>query len=217
MPGISYAAAEGGTQNNQVVYLRGFPLNADTYIDGMRDLGEYNRDLFATESVEVLKGPSALLFGRGGSGGVINQISKTADLLPRKEVGFQFGSFDQKRLTGDLNVKIGDNSALRLVALAEDSGQLPLPAGRRQARLRAEPAPGHRHGTEVSLSYYYLKTNDVTDYGQPTLTSASPAPAMLKMPPVSPRKYYGFANHDFAEHETHIATARIDHRVNQTL
>src|SRR5262245_30969052 len=47
VPGISYAAAEGGTQSNQVVYLRGFPLNADTYINGIRDMGEYNRDLFS--------------------------------------------------------------------------------------------------------------------------------------------------------------------------
>src|SRR5688500_18639409 len=49
VPGISYAAAEGGTSANQVFYLRGFPLNQDIFIDGVRDLGEYNRDLFATE------------------------------------------------------------------------------------------------------------------------------------------------------------------------
>src|SRR5215510_5270012 len=86
VPGISYAAAEGGTQNNMVLYLRGFPINGDLFIDGVRDLGEYNRDLFATESVEVLKGPSALMFGRGSAGGLINQTSKVADLLPRKDV-----------------------------------------------------------------------------------------------------------------------------------
>ncbi|MGH8665246.1 MAG: TonB-dependent receptor [Burkholderiales bacterium] len=216
VPGISYAAPEGGTQNNQVVYLRGFPLNADTYIDGMRDLGEYNRDLFATETVEVLKGPSALLFGRGGSGGVLNQISKSADLLPRKEVAFQFGSFDQKRLTGDLNVKIGENSAIRLVALAEESGSFRYPQDVDKRGFAPSLRLGIGTGTEFSLSYYYLKTNDVTDYGQPTLTSNATG-GDARMPPVSPRKYYGFAHHDFTEHETHIATARIDHRVNQTL
>ena len=91
VPGISYAAAEGGIQANQVFYLRGFPVNQDIYLDGVRDPGEYNRDLFATESVEVLKGPSALMFGRGGSGGLINQTSKMADLLPRKEVNVTLG------------------------------------------------------------------------------------------------------------------------------
>ena len=81
MPGISYAAAEGGTQANQVFYLRGFPAGGDIFIDGVRDIGEYNRDLFATESVEVLKGPSALMFGRGSTGGLVNQTSKVAGLL----------------------------------------------------------------------------------------------------------------------------------------
>ncbi|MCC7080488.1 MAG: TonB-dependent siderophore receptor [Burkholderiales bacterium] len=216
VPGISFAAAEGGTQNNQVVYLRGFPLNGDMYIDGIRDLGEYNRDLFATETVEVLKGPSALLFGRGGSGGVINQISKSADLLPRKEVALKFGSFDQKRLTGDLNVKIAENSAIRLVALAEESGSYRFPQDVDKRGFAPSLRLGIGTGAEFSLSYYYLKTNDVTDYGQPTLTSIATG-GDARMPPVSPRKYYGFAHHDYTEHETHIATARIDYRVNQTL
>ena len=79
VPGISYAAPEGGTQVNQVFFLRGFPIFGDLFVDGVRDLGEYNRDLFATERVEVLKGPSALMFGRGSTGGLINQVSKVAD------------------------------------------------------------------------------------------------------------------------------------------
>src|SRR4029434_3224772 len=83
VPGISYAAAEGGTQSNQVFYLRGFPVNQDLFLHGVRELGRDNRDVFATESMEVLKGPAALMFGRGGSGGLINQVSKVADLLPR--------------------------------------------------------------------------------------------------------------------------------------
>src|SRR3954470_13522581 len=83
-PGISYAAAEGGTQANQLFYLRGFPINQDIFIDGVRDLGEYNRDLFATESVEVLKGPSALIFGRGGGGGPLQHTRKTPPPLARQ-------------------------------------------------------------------------------------------------------------------------------------
>src|SRR5262245_17805226 len=49
VPGIAYGAAEGGSQSNVQIFLRGFPLNQDIFIDGVRDLGEYNRDLFATE------------------------------------------------------------------------------------------------------------------------------------------------------------------------
>jgi catecholate siderophore receptor len=217
VPGISYAAAEGGTQANQLFYLRGFPVNGDIFIDGVRDLGEYNRDLFATEAVEVLKGPASLMFGRGSPGGVINQISKVADLSPRKEVGLSLGSFSQKRLVADLNFLTGQDDALRIVALGEDSGFFRYPQDVKKIGF----APSYRWGvgrqTDVSISYYYLKTEDVTDYGQPTLTPAFTGTTQFAMPPISPENYYGFANHDFTEHETNIATLRVDHRFNDTL
>ena len=139
VPGISYAAAEGGTQANQVFFLRGFPLNQDIFIDGVRDLGEYNRDLFATESVEVLKGSSALMFGRGSTGGVINQIVKVADRLERREVALTFGSFDQKRATADFNFRTGDDE--RGAARRARRGLRAATAIRRTSRtlrLRAE-------------------------------------------------------------------------------
>lgn len=211
VPGISYAAGEGGTQANQVFYLRGFPAGGDLFVDGVRDLGEYNRDLFATESVEVLKGPSALMFGRGSPGGIINQVSKVADLVKREEVALTLGSFSQKRLTADLNVPFGDSNAVRLVALAEDTNVFRYP----QDVTRVGVAPSVRlwmgQPTELTLSYYYLKTKDVTDYGQPALSALYTGTGQTGMPPVSPRNYYGFANHDFSNHESHIATARIDH------
>ena len=103
VPGVSYAAGEGGTQANQVFYLRGFPAGGDLFIDGVRDLGEYNRDVFATESVEVLKGPSALIFGRGSTGGIINQTGKQPGIVDRQEVSATLGNFDKKRLTADWN------------------------------------------------------------------------------------------------------------------
>ena len=216
-PGISYAAAETGTQNNQVYYLRGFPLNGDIYIDGVRDVGEYNRDLFATESVEVLKGPSGLLFGRGGSGGVINQTSKTADLLPRKEVELRVGSFQQKRVTGDVNVRVNDDSSLRLIALKEESGSFRYPQDVEKTGfapsywLRIGPA------TEATFSYYYLKTKDVTDYGQPTLSPAKTGTGQFAMAPITADKYYGYANYDHSDHETNIFTFKLEHEINNNV
>ncbi len=212
VPGISYAAAEGGTQANQVFYLRGFPAGGDLFLDSIRDIGEYNRDLFATESVEVLKGPSSLMFGRGSTGGVINQVSKVAGLMPLQEVGLTLGSFDQKRLEADVNVRTGGSSALRIAALGEDSGSYRYP----QDVKRLGVAPSFRLGigekTEMLLSLFYLKTEDVTDYGQPSLSPAVTGTGMFAMPPVSPRNYYGYANHDYTDHETTIGTFRIEHR-----
>jgi catecholate siderophore receptor len=219
VPGISYAAAEGGTQSNMVLYLRGFPVNQDLFIDGMRDMGEYNRDLFATESVEVLKGPSALMFGRGSTGGLINQTSKVADLLPRKDVELTVGSFDKRRLIGDVNVKTGESSALRMVALAEDSGYYRYPQGQEKSGI----APSLRWGigtrTEVMLSYFYLKEKSVTDYGQPTLYRSpnQGGAGFWGFAPIDAEKYYGYANHDFAHYETNIGTFRIDHRLSDAV
>jgi catecholate siderophore receptor len=216
VPGISYAAAEGGTQSNMLLYLRGFPVNQDLYLDGVRDLGEYNRDLFATESVEVLKGPSALMFGRGSAGGLINQTSKIADLLPRKDVEVTLGSFDKKRLTGDLNVLTGDSSAFRIVALAEDSGFYRYPQGQEKTGIAPSMRWGIGGATEVMLSYYYLKEKSVTDYGQPTIyRNPNGAPGGIGFQgfaPIDARKYYGYANYDYANYETNIGTFRIDHR-----
>jgi catecholate siderophore receptor len=213
VPGITYAAGEGGTTANQVFYLRGFPAGGDLFVDGVRDLGEYNRDLFATETVEVLKGPSALMFGRGSTGGLINQTTRQASLAPLNAVDVTLGSFHTKRLVADLNQPMGESSAARVVALAEDSGSFRYP----QDVKRTGVAPSLRLGlgkpTEVTLSYYYLKTEDVTDYGQPTLSPAVTGDGTFHMPPVSPRNYYGYEGSDFANHETHITTARVEHRV----
>jgi catecholate siderophore receptor len=221
VPGITYAAAEGVTQSNMVLYLRGFPVNQDLYIDGIRDMGEYNRDLFATESVEVLKGPSALMFGRGSAGGVINQTSKIADLLPRADVELTVGSFQKKRLTGDVNVKTGDSSAVRIVALAEDSGYYRYPQGVEKVGVAPSVRWGIGEKTEVMLSYFYLKEKSVTDYGQPTLYRNPNPPTngagFWGFAPVDAEKYYGYANYDYANYETNIGTFRIDHRFNNAV
>jgi catecholate siderophore receptor len=215
VPGISYAAAEGGTSANQVFYLRGFPLNQDIFIDGVRDLGEYNRDLFAIESVEVLKGSSALMFGRGSTAGVINQVSKVADRLERREVGLTVGSFNQKRATADLNFRTGDSSAVRLVALAEDSNSHRY--SRDVEKLGFAPSFWANVGkaTDITLSYYYLKAKDVTDFGQPALFT--PGLGFFGFPPVSPKNYYGYANHDYADYETNIVNFKLDHQFSDKL
>jgi catecholate siderophore receptor len=217
VPGISYAAPEGGTQVNQVFFLRGFPIFDNLFIDGVRDLGEYNRDVFATDSVEVLKGPSALMFGRGNPGGLINQIPKYADRLERREVALTYGSYDQKRLTADLNVRTGESSALRLVALGEDSGNFRYPQGVEKYGFAPSFWTNIGNATDITLSYYYLNERSVTDYGQPTLFINQGKGSFLGFSNVSPRTYYGFANNDFSNYQTSIATAKIEHQFSNTL
>ena len=73
--GITIGGAEGGQIGNNI-NLNGFAARTDIYLDGFRDRGQYYRDTFALEQVEVLMGPSSMLFGRGSTGGVINQVTK---------------------------------------------------------------------------------------------------------------------------------------------
>jgi catecholate siderophore receptor len=210
VPGISYAAPEGGTQANTLYYLRGVPAGGDLFVDGLRDVGEYTRDIFNVETVEVLKGPSALTFGRGSTGGVINEVARMPSLFGRSEVSATLGTFEKKRATADINVKTGATSAMRFVAMGEDSSSYRYP----QDVERQGFAPSLRIGigtdTELSLAHMYLRTKDVTDYGQPTLFTA--ATGFMGFAPISAENYYGFANHDFANHTTNMTTARIEHR-----
>jgi catecholate siderophore receptor len=78
-PGLTIGAAEGGTIGNNI-NLNGFSARTDIYLDGMRDRGQYYRDIFAFEQIEILMGPSSMLFGRGSTGGVINQVMKKPSL-----------------------------------------------------------------------------------------------------------------------------------------
>ena len=91
VPGLTIGAAEGGQIGNNF-NLRGFSARTDIYLDGARDRGQYYRDLFSLESIEVLKGPSSMLFGRGSTGGIINQVSKVPSLTPHNELSVTAGT-----------------------------------------------------------------------------------------------------------------------------
>jgi catecholate siderophore receptor len=107
VPGVAIAAGEGGGRQGDNLTLRGFPAGNDIFIDGVRDLGQYTRDTFNLEAIEVLKGPSSVLFGRGSTGGVINQVTKTPKLTPFYEVGGTVGwPGPSGRATADLNYSL---------------------------------------------------------------------------------------------------------------
>lgn len=118
VPGVGIAQGEGNRDNP---IFRGSSSNADMYIDGIRDDVQYFRDLYNIERVDVLKGPNAMIFGRGGSGGLINRATKQADWNTIREINFQLGSFDKYRVTGDLGQAINDDLAVRLTSMWENS------------------------------------------------------------------------------------------------
>jgi len=118
VPGVTVTGGEG---NKDSIVIRGQNTSADFYRDGVRDDAEYYRDLYNIQAVEVLKGPSALTFGRGGGGGIVNRVTKKADGETIREIEGSFGSFGRKRVAIDIGQAISDTLAVRLNALYENS------------------------------------------------------------------------------------------------
>src|SRR5208337_445464 len=94
--GISLAAGEGGSQGDNLT-IRGFTARNDLFIDGMRDFGSYYRDPFNLQEVQVLEGPSSVTFGRGSTGGVVNQATKTPSLNRGISGDVDFGTDSTRR------------------------------------------------------------------------------------------------------------------------
>src|SRR5262245_13254378 len=119
VPGI---VAHQGENNRDQVIIRGNNSSADFFLDGVRDDVQYYRDLYNLERVEALKGSNAMIFGRGGGGGVVNRVSKAAEFLPLSEVTLFAGSYDHKRIAADVDRALNPKVAFRLNAMFEDSG-----------------------------------------------------------------------------------------------
>jgi len=115
-PGIDLDQGEG---NRDAFIIRGNKTTADIFLDGVKDDAEYYRDLYNIERVDVLMGANGILFGKGGSGGIINRVSKQASFIDINSYTLQLGSFDSKRATLDINRKITDRFAVRLNVLAD--------------------------------------------------------------------------------------------------
>jgi catecholate siderophore receptor len=211
VPGVSLAAGEGGQQGDNLS-IRGFNAQNDFFLDGMRDFGSYTRDPFNLEAVEVLKGPASVLFGRGSTGGVINQVSKQPQLTSITEGTTSFGTDGTERVTVDMNRAFSglDGAAIRLNAMVNNSGY----AGRDAAQNRRfgfapELAFGLGTDTRLTLDYLHQQSYDTPDYGIPWLNGA-PAP-------VARSNFYGFPDHDHFRTNVNIGTVRLEHDFNDSI
>lgn len=204
--GISIAAGEGGFQGDSLT-LRGFSARNDIYIDGMRDFGSYYRDPFHLQQVEVLKGPSSSEFGRGSTGGVINQSTKLPTLQPTLDAELSFGTADAYRVTADVNRPIpglGSGSAFEISAMGNQNHV----AGRDiTENHRWGVAPSVAFGldgpTQLTLAYFHLTAKDIPDYGVPWYFN-EPAP-------VDRSNYYGFEEGSFLDTGADMGTIRLTH------
>ncbi|MFM9924869.1 TonB-dependent siderophore receptor [Variovorax sp. H27-G14] len=209
-PGVSFNAGDG--QRDQVV-IRGFSAIADWFVDGVRDDALYFRDLSDTERIEVLKGPAAVLYGRGSSGGLVNRVTKKPVFeRPFGDVSLGLGSHDFKRLTADLNTPIGENMAFRLNVAREKSGSY-----RNQQfidRYNIAPSLAIKFSPQTDLLLQYTNAYDqrLTDFGIPALNGR---PVNV---PIG--TYYGSAfgkRDDTTTTRVQSFTATLNHRFSEAL
>ena len=201
VPGIS---AHQGENNRDQVIIRGNSSSADFFVNGVRDDVQYYRDLYNLDRVEALKGPNALVFGRGGGGGVINRVTKEAIFQPLRQFTFQGGSFDNRRFTLDLDQPVTDTVALRLNGMYENSASfrdsVDLERGGVNPTLTFSPGKN----TKMTVGYEYLKDTRVADRG---ITSFQGRPA-----DVDPSTFYGNPDDSHVHAEVNLGTVSLEHR-----
>jgi catecholate siderophore receptor len=204
VPGITLNAGEGGSHGD-AVNLRGFSAGDDFFLDGERDTGLYTRDSFDDDAVEVYKGPASTLFGRGSTGGVVNQVTKSPELDALAEGALTLGSNDEIRGTADIDQVLGNTSAARVALMAQRAGVAGRPyTDNRRWGIAPSVATGIGTDTTMSLKLLHQQEDDIPDYGIPFLFGL-PAPV--------PRDaYYGLPSDDRFKSEVDIATGRFEHR-----
>jgi catecholate siderophore receptor len=215
VPGITISAGEGG-QIGDNINLRGFSARTDLFVDGFRDRGQYSRDVFALDAVEVLKGPASMLFGRGSTGGVINQVSKRPHLKDQSEISASVGTDDYYRATYDSNKKLSDHAAVRLAAFWQDVSFERDKAEKQNFGLAPSLRFGIGQPTEVTVSALIQRNSEVPDYGGPLLRGNNYSLKSTAKPLDIGNHHYGFATDHFDQDIDSFSVA-IQHKFNDSL
>lgn len=215
--GVTFMAGETGEED---VRMRGFSLGqaGDIYVDGLRDAPLIERDTFNLDRVEVLKGSASMLFGKGSTGGVVNQVNKQPFLMDQNEVNVTAGSGQMRRVTGDFNKQTGERSAVRLNLMDHQADNWGAKVDKKGVAASYRWGIGERD--EYALGLYHLETNGRPLYNHPWLihtgsaiTNASGSIGTL-VPTLPARNYYGLAS-DYLRSESSHGTFSHKHRFSQ--
>lgn len=205
VPGVTFAQGEG---NRDAPVFRGNSSTSDFFVDGVRDDVQYFRDTYNVARIEVLRGPNAMIFGRGGSGGVINRVTRTADWDPARELRLEAGSYDHYRATVDLNQPFGD-FALRLAGLWQESES--YRDGVHLDRWGVNPTASYRVGDKllVTLGYEHFEDDRTADRG---------VPSFMGRPVAADRStFFGDPAQSFSRAEVDAFSAVLEYRFDSGL
>lgn len=207
VPGVVLGQGEG---HRDQITLRGQSTTADFFLDGLRDDAQYYRPLYNTDRVEVLKGANALIFGRGGGGGVINRVSKAPEFNKgRTDFAGGVDSFGAWSLAADLDRPLGDALAVRLNATYEElANHRDFYSGH---FVGIAPTLGWKLGeaTRLVLGYEYADDQRLTDRGVPSF-AGTPLKGYDEV-------FFGSLAANHSEVQAHIARARLDHDFSDAL
>ena len=209
--GITFQAAEGGEED---IKIHGISLQStgDIFIDGMRDPAFYDRDTFFLDRIELLRGSASLLFGRGSTGGAVNQVTKQARLVDEKQIDVSVGSHSAFRVVGDFNMRTGETSALRVDVmsnLADSNG-----AGSKIDKRGV--AGSYRWGIderdELGVTLYALQNDNGINYGVRWIRPNAASPTVdTTLVPIDPDAYYGLSS-DFNKGTAYFGMLSHTHR-----
>jgi catecholate siderophore receptor len=200
-PGLT---AHQGENNRDEIVFRGTASSSSFFIDGVRDDVQYYRDLYNAERVEVLKGPNAMIFGRGGGGGVLNRVTKEPLFTPLRAFSVLGGSYSDRRGTVDVNQPFSDTFAVRLNGMYEESDTFRHGVDdlkRYAFNPSATFQPDER--TRITLSYEQFRDKRTADRG---ITSFNGRPADVDI-----HTYYGDPDQSHVRALVNDASATIEH------
>ena len=203
VPGMGISQGEG---NRDALVFRGNRSTADFFVSGIRDDVQYFRDLYNIERVEVLKGPNGMIFGRGGSGGVINRVIKEADWNQIRELTVQAGSFDAKRVALDVGQGVNDVAAVRLNTMYENSGSFRNGVDLKRYGINPTVTLMPSDNTKVVLNAEYFKDDRTADRGIPSFNGRP-----LR---TNASTFFGDPNRSNADTELKAVNGLIEHKFN---
>jgi catecholate siderophore receptor len=201
VPGVT---SHQGENNRDQLIMRGNSTSADFFVNGVRDDVQYYRDFYNVERLEALKGPNAMIFGRGGGGGVLNRVTKEAKFTSSREFIVQGGSFHDKRFTTDLNQKLSDKVALRFNGLYERSGSFRDFVHLERYGVSPTATFAISPNTSARIAFEHFHDSRVADRGIPSYLGK---PVDI---PIS--TYFGNPNDSHVRAGVNLLSASLDHQ-----
>jgi catecholate siderophore receptor len=221
-PGITFGAGEGGQPLADRPFIRGQASGNNIFVDGIRDTGGQQREVFNLEQVEVIKGPDSVYSGRGSGGGSINLGSKTPRLSDFTNASIGAGTDSYVRGTVDFNRQLSQTAALRLNLMV---GQGDI-AGRDAVDfdkwgVGASFAVGLGTDTTLTASYYHLDSDQMPDYGIPLYTklggATGPRPDASGVLDVPYDSFYGLTARDYLTNTVDSVTVTLERQLTENL